>query len=93
MDIYITDFRGIELKKVASNLYEFICKITNANSYKEILPFATQPLPSVFKAYTLNNTILNGWIKEYNMKLKELKNIIKISIEQTLLEPLLKSWL
>jgi len=53
MDIYITDFRGIELKKVASNLYEFICKITNANSYKEIMPFATQPLPSVFKAYML----------------------------------------
>ena len=60
MDIYITDFRGIELKKVASNLYEFIFKITNANSYKEIMPFATKPLPSVFKAYTLNNTILNG---------------------------------
>lgn len=53
MDIYMTDFRSIELKKVASSLYEFIDKITNANKYKELLPFSNQPLPSIFKVLNL----------------------------------------
>ena len=45
MDIYMTDFRSIELRKVASNLNEFIDKITDVNRYKELLPFSIQPLP------------------------------------------------
>ena len=53
MDIYMTDFRSIELKKVASSLYEFIDKITNADKYKELLPFSNQPLPSIFKVLNL----------------------------------------
>ncbi|PIN27526.1 SMI1/KNR4 family protein [Prevotella intermedia] len=53
MDIYITDFRGIELKKVASNLYEFIDKITDVNRYQELIPFSNHPLPSIFKVLNL----------------------------------------
>ncbi len=53
MDIYMTDFRSIELRKVASNLNEFIDKITDVNRYKELLPFSIQPLPRIFKVLNL----------------------------------------
>ena len=53
MDIYMTDFRSIELRKVASNLNEFIDKITDINKYKELFPFSVQPLPHIFKVLNL----------------------------------------
>ena len=53
MDIYMTDFRSIELRKVASNLNEFIDKITDINRYKELIPFSIQPLPRIFKVLNL----------------------------------------
>jgi hypothetical protein len=49
----MTDFRSIELRKVASNLNEFIDKITDVNRYKELLPFSIQPLPRIFKVLNL----------------------------------------
>jgi hypothetical protein len=51
MDIYITDFRGLAMQKVADNLYEAIQKLTDDNQYKELLPYATQPLPNTFRYF------------------------------------------
>lgn len=53
-DIYITDFRGLGIRKAANNLYEFIEKLTDVNRFKEVLPSRTRVFEPTFQP----------WIKE-----------------------------
>jgi hypothetical protein len=53
-DIYITDFRGIGIRYAGKNLYDVVEKLTDENYYKEILPFATSPLPKLFEPITIS---------------------------------------
>jgi hypothetical protein len=48
LKIYITDFRT-GFRKIGNTLYEIIEKMINIKYLKEILPFAKEPLPNIFK--------------------------------------------
>lgn len=50
-DIYITDFKGVGFTKIAANLDEFFERVTNADIFKQVLPFHTTPLPKTFKGF------------------------------------------
>lgn len=49
MDIYITDFKGIGIRKAGSNIDEVFQRLTDSEEYKLLLPFSTSPLPKTFK--------------------------------------------
>lgn len=52
-DIYITDFAGIGVIKIAESMDEFVDKITNPNLDSRILEFVNHSLPPVFSPINL----------------------------------------
>ncbi|OCG56726.1 hypothetical protein A9G36_02520 [Gilliamella sp. Choc6-1] len=49
-DIYITDFKGLGVVKIAETLDEFVYKITHAGDYPETKYFISNSLPAEFKS-------------------------------------------
>lgn len=48
-DIFITDFRGIGFKKIATDLYKCLEELTKGYKIRKELPFAISPMKNIFE--------------------------------------------
>lgn len=54
MDIYITDFRGIGIRKAGKSLWDVFEQLTDKEKFRNILPFSQEPLTRTFQPYTVS---------------------------------------
>jgi hypothetical protein len=47
-DIYITDFKGIGIRKAGNSIWDVFERLTNITSFKTLLPFSKEPLAKTF---------------------------------------------